>query len=226
MSDENIVFKRNDRSMHVAERFYTIKVVEPILPLIGKTFITPNMVTCANILLSFFIFYLAYESHYILCAFGIQLYLFFDILDGNLARYKNMRSKLGANLDILCDNIFYNLIFIALGLNKINILYAVAALILMNLYGIIATHYIVPRLRKLKEIKRSGIKKYFMDRGYIIGMDLGTLDIIMTAFLLLGHALKPMFITIIAGYIIDIFFRILELKKNEKIPQNKKVDAI
>jgi hypothetical protein len=39
------------------------------------------------------------------------------------------------------------------------------------LYGIIATYYIVPRLRKLKVINRTGIKKYFMDRGYIIGMD-------------------------------------------------------
>lgn len=220
MSDENIVFKRNDRSMHVAERFYTIKVVEPMLPFIAKTFITPNMVTIANIMLSFIVFYFAYKSNYIFCAIGIQIYLFFDILDGNLARYKNMKSKLGANLDIFCDNIFYNFIFIALGIGKISWILILLPIILMNVYGIIATNYIVPRLKKMKVIKRSGFKKYFMDRGYIIGMDLGTVDIIMTLFLLLGHVLKPMFVVIILGYILDIIFRIAELKRNEKLAEN------
>lgn len=220
---DKVVCKRKDKTMHLAESFYTYNVVEPLLPYIGKTFITPNMVTSANIIFSLLMFYLGYKEHYILFALGIQFYLFLDILDGNLARYKNMRSKLGGTLDTICDNLFYNGMIIAIGINRVSYIYIIVTILLLNLYGIIATYYIVPRLRKLKVIKRSGIKKYFMDKGYIIGMDLGTLDIIMTFFLLLGHALVPMFITIIAGYIFDIIFRIVELKKNERLQQNKKV---
>lgn len=220
MSNKEIVFKRNDRSMHVAERFYTCELVEPILPVISKTFITPNMITIANIIFSFILFYKAYNESYIFCAIGIQIYLFLDVLDGNLARYKNMKSKLGAKLDYWCDTFFYNLIFIFLGINHVSWILILSVILLVNLYGIIATYYIVPRLRKLKIINRTGIKKYFMDRGYIIGMDLGTLDIIMSICLIFS-AVKPMFCIIILGYILDILFRLMELKKNEKLDLNK-----
>lgn len=220
MSNKEVVFKRNDRTMHVAERFHTCKLVEPILPTISKTFITPNMVTIANIIFSFIVFYGAYNEKYIFCAIGIQIYLFLDVLDGNLARYKNMKSKLGAKLDTICDTFFYNLIFVFLGINRVSWILILCVIALVNLYGIIATYYIVPRLRKLKVIKRAGIKKYFMDRGYIIGMDLGTMDIIMSICLLFS-AIKPMFIIVIFGYIFDIAFRIIELKVNEKLDVNK-----
>ena len=223
-NENKVVFKRKDRTMHIAESFYTYHVVEPLLPYIGRTFVTPNMVTSLNIIFSFVMFYLAYREHYILFALGIQFYLFLDILDGNLARYKNMRSKLGATLDTICDNLFYNGMLIAIGINRVSWFYILTSVFLVNVYGWIATYYIVPRLRKLKTINRSGIKKYFMDRGYIIGMDLGTLDIIITLFLLFGHKLKLMFIVISIGYILDIIFRIAELKKNEKIPNNRKVE--
>jgi len=143
-----VVFKRKDRTMHVAESFYTYNVVEPLLPYIGRTFITPNMVTSANIIFSFIMFYLGYKGYYIWFALGIQFYLFLDILDGNLARYKNMRSKIGATLDTICDNLFYNGMLIAIGINRINYIYIVAAIFLLNSYGWIATYYIVPRLRK------------------------------------------------------------------------------
>lgn len=220
MSNKDVVFKRNDRTMHVAERFYTCKTVEPILPIVAKTFITPNMVTVVNIIFSFLLFYEAYNRNYIFCAIGIQVYLFLDVLDGNLARYKNMKSKLGAKLDYWCDTFFYNLIFIFLGINRVSWMLIICVIALVNLYGIIATYYIVPRLRKLKVIKRSGIKKYFMDRGYIIGMDLGTLDIIMSICLLFSW-INFMFFIIIFGYIFDITFRLLELKRNEKLDVNK-----
>lgn len=220
MSNEKVVFKRNDKTMHVAERFYTCQLVEPILPIISKTFITPNMVTIVNIIFSFVLFYGAYTGNYIFCAIGIQFYLFLDVLDGNLARYKNMKSKLGAKLDYWCDTFFYNLIFIFLGINRVSWILIICVIALVNLYGIIATYYIVPRLRRLKAIKRSGIKKYFMDRGYIIGMDLGTLDIIMSICLLFSW-IKFMFIIIVFGYIFDITFRLLELKRNEKLDVNK-----
>ena len=63
-----VVFKRKDRTMHIAESFYTYNVVEPLLPYIGKTFITPNMVTSANIIFSFIKFYLGYKGYNICTA--------------------------------------------------------------------------------------------------------------------------------------------------------------
>lgn len=213
-------FKRSDKTMHIAEYFYTKKIVEPILPYISKTFITPNMVTITNIILSFVMFYLAYNKYYVTVALLIQVYLFLDILDGNLARYKNMKSKLGANLDNINDSIFYNGIFIALGINSVGWYYILAVVTLISAYRIIPTYYIVPRLRKLKVVERKGIKKYFMDRGYIIGMDLGTLDIISSIMLLFG-LVKYLYIILIFGYVFDIIYRIIELKRNEKLPVNK-----
>lgn len=212
-------FKRSDKTMHIAEYFYTQKIVEPILPYISKTFITPNMVTIINIILSFIIFYLAYNRYYLIVAVLIQIYLFLDILDGNLARYKNMKTKLGAKLDNINDSVFYNVIFIALGVNSVEWYYIFVVIILISAYRIIPTYYIVPRLRRLKVVERKGIKKYFMDRGYIVGMDLGTLDIISSVMLLFGF-IKPLYIILIFGYVFDIIYRIIELKRNEKLPIN------
>jgi len=98
-----LIFKRQDKTMHIAEYLHTVYLVQPILPPLSKTSITPNMITISNIIYSFFLYYLAYHNHFLLVAFGIQLYLFLDILDGNLARYAKLQSKLGAWLDNTYD---------------------------------------------------------------------------------------------------------------------------
>lgn len=214
----SVVYKREKKVMHLAEAFYTNIVVEPILPLIGKTSITPNFITISNILLSFIIYYFAFKGNLTLVAILIQVYLFLDILDGNLARYKNMKSEIGAKLDFWSDRFFYNLIFISIGYNRVNIYLLILIILCVNLYAIIPTHYIVPRLRKLKEIKRFGIKKTIMEKGFIIGMDLGTVDLLLTFFLLTRLiSIELLFLVIIIGYIFDLFYRIIELKINESL---------
>ncbi|KGK86061.1 CDP-alcohol phosphatidyltransferase family protein [Clostridium sp. HMP27] len=215
----NIGFKRKDKTMHIAESFYTYRLVNPLLPYISKTGITPNMITIFNMIFSIFIFYMAYKSNNIVVGISIQIYLFLDILDGNLARYRNLKSSIGAKLDYFSDLIFYNLVFVFIGINKVQWWYILSVIIVINLYGIIATYYIVPGLRKLKVIKRNSIKKYFMDRGYIIGMDLGTIDIISTILIMLNK-IKFLFIILILGIIFDIFCRIVELKYNERLKEN------
>lgn len=209
-------YKRKDKSMHVAEYFYTVKVVNPLLPVIAKTFITPNMVTLCNSFLAMFIFYFSYLQKFCLVALLIQVYLFLDILDGNLARYKNMKSALGAKLDSINDKTFYTLVYFFIGYKAVPLFLILGVALLINLYGIIATYYIVPRLRKLNKIERHGLKKYFMDRGFIIGMDLGTIDILTTVFLLL-NLIQPLYIVLVVGLIFDIVYRLRELKYNEKL---------
>lgn len=202
--------------MHVAEYFYTMKVVNPLLPVLARTFITPNMVTIFNSFLALLIFYLSYLQKFSIVALLIQIYLFLDILDGNLARYKNMKSALGAKLDSINDKTFYTLVYFFIGYKAVPLFLILGVALLINLYGIIATYYIVPRLRKLNKIERHGLKKYFMDRGFIIGMDLGTIDILTTVFLLL-NLIQPLYIVLVVGLIFDIVYRLRELKYNEKL---------
>ena len=149
----------------------------PLLPAIAKHS-SPNMAYA--ILFCFAYFYLSYLQKFSIVALLIQIYLFLDILDGNLARYKNMKSALGAKLDSINDKTFYTLLFVFIGYKTVPLSLIFGVVLLINLYGIIATYYIVPRLRKLTRVERRGLKKYFMDRGFIIGMDLGTIDILTT----------------------------------------------
>jgi phosphatidylglycerophosphate synthase len=131
-----------------------------------------------------------------------------------------MKSALGAKLDSINDKIFYTLVFVFIGYKTVPLSLVLGVAILINLYGIIATYYIVPRLRKLTKVERRGLKKYFMDRGFIIGMDLGTIDILTTVFLLL-NLIKPLYVVLILGLIFDIVYRLGELSYNERLDENQ-----
>lgn len=213
---DKLQYKRKDKTMHIVEYFYTSKLVEPLLPILSKTFITPNMITLFNSFFALVILYFGYNKRYFSVAIFIQIYLFLDILDGNLARYKNMKSELGAKLDSINDRFFYTLIFVFIGIKNIQLPLIILVVVLINIYGIIATYYIVPRLRKMNVIKRWGIKKYFMDKGFIIGMDLGTIDIITSVFLIFGK-IKLLYIVLIIGLVLDIVYRLIELWYNMKL---------
>ena len=212
----NVVYKREKKIMHLAEAFYTNIIVNPILPILGKTNIKPNQVTIFNIIISLCIYLCGITGHLKMVGILIQFYLFLDILDGNLARYKDMKSELGAKLDYWCDRFFYNLIFLSIGYSRVNITVLIIIIVCVNAYAIIPTYYIVPRLKKLNNIKRFGLKKYMMGKGYIIGMDLGTVDFILTFFLIFPLiSLQHLYIIISIGYFIDLIYRIIELKVNE-----------
>ena len=95
-----------------------------------------------------------------------------------------MTSELGKNLDIFCDIVFYNLFFILLGVSiQIHWIWIVLYEIIFNLYGWTATNIIVPRIRKLKEFKRRGLKKYLFDHGILLGMETGMQDVLTTILL-------------------------------------------
>lgn len=212
--------KRQDKTMYIIERFYRNTIIDRVLPFIDKTFITPNMITICNMLFSFYIFWLAYNKEYILVAIFFQLYELIDHLDGSLARYKNMSSTIGAKLDTISDFIFYNFIYVFIGLGNVRWELTVLVITFINLYAIIATYYIVPRLKKLKVIKRKRIKRWFMDRGYIIGMDLTLLGLLTSLFLILNKVYM-LYIIIILAYVLDIAYRIKELKDNEVLKENR-----
>lgn len=196
------------------ERIYT-DIVAKLLPIIAKTSITPNMITILNLFNIVIISYLTLTKSYVAVAILVQVYLFIDILDGNLARYKNMSSEFGAKLDVISDYIFYNFFFVVLGISiEIGIIWLVVYLIIFNSYGLIATHYIVPRIRKISNYRRKGFKKYCFERGIIVGMEGGMQDVITTVLLFTVYK-DWIFYSICLLYLIDLLYRLVELKRNE-----------
>lgn len=199
------------------ERVYT-EIVIKMLPALKNSFVTPNMVTSINLFLTLPLLCIcAVKENYVACAFLIQIYLFFDIADGNLARYKNMCSDFGKKMDKITDILFYTIFYILLGYKVgLSIFMIIIFIFVFHFYGIIATFYIVPRLRKIKNFKRWGLKKALFEKGFILGMDNGMQDVLMSIFLFTPYKKFPFYLSIVL-YMIDICYRIYELKRNEKL---------
>ena len=213
----NFVLKRKE--FYWLEKIYT-HIVIALLPTIGETKLTPNMITQLNIINSLIIFGLIWSEKFIVAAILVQLYLFLDILDGNLARYKKLTTRLGKILDQLSDIVFYNLFYIFLGF-KLGMHWAwvLLYLLIQNLYGIVATYVIVPRIRKLPQYQRWGLKKWLMKKGIILGMDMSTQSCI-TSLLLLTRYKRLIIYSITILYFVDLVLRLIELKKNIRLYGN------
>jgi len=107
------VLKRKE--FYWLEKIYTDLVVV-ILPFVGQTFLTPNIITIFNMINSVIACGMVWLGKPMIAAVLVQLYLFLDILDGNLARYQNSTSALGKVLDQISDRLFYNLFYVILSL--------------------------------------------------------------------------------------------------------------
>ena len=210
----SFVLKR--REFYWAERIYTNLVVK-LLPFLGRTFLSPNMVTVANIINASIACFLIWGEDYKIAALLVQIYLFFDILDGNLARYKNSCTHWGKVLDQISDRYFYNIFFVLLavrlGMNRHWIFFY---LLVHNVYGVVATYLIVPQIRRLKEFRRWGIKKYLMQRGILFGMDLST-QCVITSILLLTSYKEWIIYSVTLLYFLDLLYRLIELWINVRI---------
>lgn len=132
-----------------------------------------------------------------------------------------MKSDFGAKLDNINDRVFYTLIFIFIGINELTWQLILTLILSINFYAIITTFYIVPGLRKLNNIKRRKIKGYFMDKGYILEMDLSIMDLLTTLFLIIGQ-IKLLFIILIISWNLDLIMRLSELWWNERIEGGNK----
>lgn len=201
------------KHFYFLERLYTLLAVQT-LPAFARLRITPNQVTLANLLNGLAIFGLIATGRSLAAAILIQLYLFLDILDGNLARYRNMASKLGAVLDNFGDRFFYNIVIVVIGWTAGNSwLWILAFLLAHNLHAAAATFIIVPAIKRNPGFRRFAFKQALMDRGHIFGMDLSTQDLIMSVLLP-----TPWRIWIVPAcallYAADLLFRLAELARN------------
>ena len=192
-----------------------VSIGKPLILFLVKTPITPNMITIFNLIVVFPIVCLtSFNQNYIALAIMIQIYAFFDVLDGNLARNKNMKSELGRKLDIFADTLFYTIgyFFIGIWMCEVEVWFVVFAIMVQQIYGWIATYYIVPQIRKLENFKHTPTKQFFINKGIIFGMD-ATLECFFASVLLLFPFRKAIFIICPCLWIMDMVYRLYELEK-------------
>ena len=94
-------------------------IADSIVRYIVRTSLTPNQITIFSLFLALIGSTLFLFEHHILSSVGATLFVlarFFDHVDGELARQKNMTSKLGYYLDYVTGGISYAALFICLGI--------------------------------------------------------------------------------------------------------------
>lgn len=186
---------------------------KPLVMFLVKTPVTPNMVTVFNLLIIFpLVCFANVKKYYYLLALLVQVYMFLDVVDGNLARNKNMKSELGRKLDIFADTLFYTvgLFFIGCGL-EMPIWCVLGWIVVQQIYGFTATYYIVPRIRKLEEFKHTKLKAFFIEKDILFGMDASLECLIISIFLLLPCRQLTVIICPIL-WLVDLVYRLYELK--------------
>ena len=186
---------------------------EPLMRLLMKTPITPNMITLVNLLGIFPAICLAgVGKHFFVLAILVEIYMFIDTIDGNLARNKNMLSERGKKLDYLADTLFDTVGKIAIGIAIDTPVWLVLlAIAVQQGYGAIATHYIVPKIRSTENFKRTALKQFFWERGILFGMDT-SMECLTISLMMLFPIRKYIFIACPLLWIIDLCYRLYELK--------------
>ncbi|MFW5675577.1 MAG: CDP-alcohol phosphatidyltransferase family protein [Acetivibrio ethanolgignens] len=175
--------------------------------------ITPNMITLINIVAVIpSICLTGVARQFFLLAILVQLHMFIDTIDGNLARNKNMLSERGKKLDYAADTLFDTIGKLAIGMALDTPVWLIlAAIAVQQGYGVIATYYIVPDIRKRKDFKRTRIKQFFWDKGILFGMDT-SMECLVISVLLLLPIRDYIFVVCPLLWIADLCYRLYELK--------------
>ena len=207
---ENFVMKR---SVNYWWERTLVQFGRKVILCLVKSPITPNMVTLFNLFVIVpLVCFVSIKKWYFLIAILFQVYMFLDIVDGNLARNKHMQSELGRRLDIISDTIFFTVVIFFVGISlELSIISVLVPICIHQIYGLIATYYIVPQMKKMSCFKHTKLKQWFAERGIIFGMD-ATLETLIVSILLLtpirGWCLG------ICGvlWVADLCYRLYELK--------------
>ena len=77
-----------------------------------KLFKTPNQISLFSFAIGLISIYLINLDYKYLGSTLLTLYIIFDFVDGDFARFKNMKSQIGKNIDRICDRIIFTLLII------------------------------------------------------------------------------------------------------------------
>jgi phosphatidylglycerophosphate synthase len=86
------------------------RIILPLLKLLLRTPVTPNMVSLVGVIVSLFSGYFYFKGYYTATLIGGLLALassLLDHVDGCIARIKSKESEFGAHFDTICDYVFY-----------------------------------------------------------------------------------------------------------------------
>jgi phosphatidylglycerophosphate synthase len=145
------------------EKFIKIEV------LVGKFFslfpLTPNQYTLTSIIFGIGAFYSLTKQNLILATFLFLLASFLDFVDGAVARYKNISTKIGAYLDTICDRYVEGmLLFGMLFLPLPQIFLPHFVWLFLILFGSLITTY-AKAAAKEKDLVFSELKGGLLSRG-------------------------------------------------------------
>lgn len=208
---KNFIMKRNENYWW---ELTLVKIGKPLVLLLVATPITPNMVTLFNLIVIFpIICFLSWFKLPCLLAIFIQVYAFLDVIDGNLARNKNMKSEFGRKLDYISDTLFYTLgvFFIGFFCCEVPIWNVILLIVIHQVYGVIATYYIVPNIKRKDVFIHTKLKSFFMNKGIIFGMD-ATLECFIMSVCLFFPFRRIIFLICPLLWSVDMIYRIYELK--------------
>lgn len=119
MIKENNIYKPEDKG---GKELFSMIIYRPIANIILIRFLkdsslTPNMVSVISLIMALiasYLFYLHDYKHLIIGAFFLHMAYFFDVMDGQLARYKNMSSQFGRLFDAALDVVKVAFLFLAI----------------------------------------------------------------------------------------------------------------
>ena len=81
------------------------RITNPIVRILSKSGITPNVLTFINLVLNIVAAYVITTGHFLLGGVLVLVAGLFDLLDGALARFTKQTTKFGAILDSVADRI-------------------------------------------------------------------------------------------------------------------------
>jgi phosphatidylglycerophosphate synthase len=86
------------------------RLILPLLKVLLRTSVTPNMISLLGVIVSIFSGYFYFRGQYKLAVLGGLLAVassLLDHIDGSIARMKSKESAFGAHFDTICDYVFY-----------------------------------------------------------------------------------------------------------------------
>lgn len=169
----------------------------------------PNHLSLACAFFSLVCFYYFFNGHYVTAFVFFYIRTFLDYADGALARYAKKFSTFGKWLDRIIDEIFYLglwlLIAYKAGFTGVGGYFLASALA----YRYAADYFVEPRLPLLQ--RRATIKKFFLDRGIILGCGVFTVLEFWTL-LVFALGVPHIYIAIpVALCNLDLIYRVYEI---------------
>ncbi len=107
---------------------FTTELVAPVASSLTKIGLKPNHLTVLGLIFGFFAAYFIVQSNMLVAALFVLLSSICDLLDGAMARSKDMVTEFGGFLDSVIDRYVDVLLFAALGIYGINWIIVVAAM--------------------------------------------------------------------------------------------------